>query len=112
MENQLKNTIKEMSAEQTTLKPQRKEVHFEGDRKLSPAEAVVRHLTNRQQLRLMYIAYAILREKDPVEAVGNYDPKDPYQVRAVQKYVDQHADFFKQRKAKWETANALYQASK
>lgn len=102
MENTLKTTIKTMSAEQSSCKEQRKTVYFQGERKLSASEATALHLHNRQKLRLLYVAYALLRDKDPIVAVGNYDPQNVWEVKAVEKYVKEYEAYFKARKEAYE----------
>jgi tRNA splicing ligase len=62
----MKNAIKSKVAEQKSLKPQRKTVHFSGERTVSPSQATWQHRLNRYELRHMYYAYAIMRGKDPM----------------------------------------------
>lgn len=59
----LKAAIKYKVAEQKLLKPQRKTVHFKGERTVTPGQAVWTHYLNRYELRHMYIAYGIMRGK-------------------------------------------------
>lgn len=112
MENKLKNQIKELSAEQTFNKDQRKAVHISGERKISATEAAAKHVANRYKLRLMHVAYAILRGKDPVVAVSNYDSSNPFHVKAVEKYVKEHEEYFAERKAYWEVKQAAWDLAK
>ena len=60
----LKKDIKEKSELQRFYKNQRKTVHLVGERKMSPSNATWKHVCNREELRLMYLAYGILRGKD------------------------------------------------
>jgi hypothetical protein len=65
----LKNAIKVKVAEQKSLKPQRKPVHFKGERTVSAYEATWKSQLNKWELRHMYYAYAIVRGKDPLTGV-------------------------------------------
>ena len=56
--------IAEVEKEQKTIKPQRKTVHFEGERTLSPIEAYWKVRNNKYDLRIMYAAYNLLRGKN------------------------------------------------
>lgn len=65
-----KNILKEFRAEiaklekeQKIIKPQRKTVHFTGERTMSPSEAVCEVVDNKGKLRTMYAAYNLLRGK-------------------------------------------------
>jgi hypothetical protein len=60
----LKNKIKELASHQKFLKNQRKTVHFIGSRKIEPKEAEAQHRSNREELRIMYATYGILRGKE------------------------------------------------
>jgi hypothetical protein len=59
----LKTDIKRLSAEQKTLRPQRKSVHFTGIRTVPAWKATADHLYNRWELRYLYLAYGIMRGK-------------------------------------------------
>ena len=60
----LKNKIKDLASHQKFLKNQRKTVHFIGTRKIEPKDAESQHRSNREELRIMYAAYGILRDKE------------------------------------------------
>ena len=55
--------IAELEKEQKIIKPQRKTVHFTGERTISPSEAVYEVVDNKGKLRIMYAAYNLLRGK-------------------------------------------------
>lgn len=59
----LKSEIKELVLEQKFLKNQRKTVNLVGERKIGEFEATMKHISNREKLRLMYAAYGIIRGK-------------------------------------------------
>ena len=70
MDTNLKNAISamrekiaELEKEQKTIKPQRKTVHFTGERTLSPWEAWCKVGDNKERLRILYAAYNLLRGK-------------------------------------------------
>jgi hypothetical protein len=74
----LKESIKNASAKQKWYKNQRKTVHKDCSKKLgdwddiSPDEATWKHSANREILRTMYLAYALLRGRDLSETDRNY----------------------------------------
>lgn len=59
-----KEEIAELAKEQKTIKPQRKTVHFTGERTLDPHSAYCKVICNKQTLRFMYAAYNLLRGKN------------------------------------------------
>lgn len=71
MDTNLKNAIAAMreeiaalEKEQKAIKPQRKTVHFDGERTLSPWEAWCKVGDNKEKLRILYAAYNLLRGKN------------------------------------------------
>ena len=60
----LKNQIKELAVNQRSLKNQRKTVKFVGVRTMEPEHAAYKVFKNKEELRIMYAAYGILRGKD------------------------------------------------
>lgn len=63
--SRMKNDIKVLVKEQRITKANRKTVNFVGERIMSPSSANWDAMANRDKLRQMYQAYAILRFKDP-----------------------------------------------
>ena len=70
MEENLKNAISamreriaELENRQKEIKPQRKTVHFEGERTIKPCDATEEAKNNKYDLRLYYAAYGLLRGK-------------------------------------------------
>jgi hypothetical protein len=59
----LKNDIAILAEKQGKAKPQRKTVHFQGERTMSPGEATDFVDETRYELRMMYAAYGLLRGK-------------------------------------------------
>lgn len=71
MDTNLKNAIAAMreeiaalEKEQKAIKPQRKTVHFTGERTMSPWEAWCKVGDNKERLRILYAAYNLLRGKN------------------------------------------------
>lgn len=66
--------IEKLEKEQRVVKPQRKTVHFTGERTLSPADAYKKTVYNKSKLRAMYAAYNLLRGKNFEVTEKNYKP--------------------------------------
>lgn len=77
MENLLKADIKLLAEGQSALKEQRKTVHFEGERTLTPNQAFSKHLENRHQLRLLYAAQGLLKGRT-LEQIETKNRPDVY----------------------------------
>jgi hypothetical protein len=94
----LKNEIKKLAENQTVLRDQRKSVHNKLERTIDPREATWKHLANREQLRLLYAAYAILRgrtieEVDVLNPTKDESKKSILQCRTqIEKIVAEHID--------------------
>lgn len=84
--NTIKNEIVELSKYQREVKANRKTVNFEGKRIMSANEANWQVLKNRERLRHLFIAYAILKGKEPV-----YPTKTEYSQLLVDKLVQQYS---------------------
>lgn len=69
--NSLKEKIKSMSAEQTSIKQERKSITFQGKRTMDPSVATATAALRGENLRRLYVAYAVLRGKD----AKRFDPK-------------------------------------
>ena len=70
--NILKNEVIDLSNIQKILKNQRKTEKLVGKRLMEPWEAVFKHQTNREQLRLMYAAYGLMRGKSFSQTENKY----------------------------------------
>ena len=66
----LKSEIKALAAKQKATKEQRKTVKFTGTRSLTPREAQILAFCQKEELKHMYIAYALLRGKSIETAIG------------------------------------------
>jgi hypothetical protein len=84
----LKAAIKVLVAEQKSLKPQRKTVHFSGERSHTPYQATSKHQANRYDLRHMYIAYGIMRGKG-IEVIEP-KAKTPHNEYWVEKIIEKY----------------------
>lgn len=94
--NTLKQIIKTKAAEQTFYKSQRKTVNLIGERKLDPHTASYKHLSNREDLRDLYIAYAICRGKDPKLAIASFKPDHAVKGTRIGNLVDKYETEFKE----------------
>jgi len=92
----LKKDIKEKVELQKYYKNQRKTVHKDCSRKfgdlpdISPSDAAWKHMCNREELRRMYLAYGILRNRDLDTIDRNHGDIGGYQNIAIEyekKYV-------------------------
>ena len=68
---ELKAKIKVAAEYQRFLKNQRKTVKLVGKREIDPSEATMKHGHNRLELRAMYMAYAIIRNKSNIELIDS-----------------------------------------
>ena len=84
----LKSEINALAIQQRELKNQRKTVHIVGERTKSPWEAADLHSYNRYRLRIMYMAYGLLRGRTQDQIESN--PKTPIDMDAVKKLVEKH----------------------
>lgn len=89
----LKIRIKNLAAQQTATKNQRKTVSFSGERTMSASEAQWRAMSNKDQLRHLYLAYGMLRGMtvEQIESKSN----TPFDLVRVNKLIEFHKDEFK-----------------
>ena len=71
----LKAEIKRLAEYQKYLKNQRKTEKLVGDRVIWPSEAAWKHRVGREQLRIMYAAYGIMRGKTFDQTEKNNRPE-------------------------------------
>lgn len=88
----LKSAIKLLVIEQRQIKPQRKTVHFTGDRTMPPWKAQATHLLNRFELRYMYLAYGLMRGKTILQMeVKSKEPAiEKYITKVIEKYESEN----------------------
>jgi hypothetical protein len=72
----IKNDIKKLSEEQRFLKNQRKDVHLKGERILDPKKAAYKHMSNREDLRILYAAYGLMRGKSFSQTENKYSEEE------------------------------------
>lgn len=82
----LKEKIKVLAQEQVFLKDQRKTVKLQGERKMEPWKACLQHQSNRSELRPLYMAYGILKGKQPHEIDINYGDNLTYVNKIIEQY--------------------------
>ena len=95
----LKNEIKKLAEAQSVLRDQRKSVHNKLERTITPNEAAWKHQANREELRLMYAAYAVLKGST-IEEVDAQNPTKDIASRytilqcrtQIEKIVELHID--------------------
>lgn len=83
---EFREQIAKLEKEQKTIKPQRKTVHFKGERTLTPYDAWVTTKHNKEILRAMYAAYNLLRGKNFYITEKNAKPinrKEYYELYGV-----------------------------
>lgn len=71
----LKAEIKRLSEYQIYLKNQRKTVKLVGERRMEPSEAAWKHRVGREQLRIMFAAYGLMRGKTFDQTEKNNRPE-------------------------------------
>lgn len=74
--NDIKDRIAILAKEQKNLKPQRKSVHFNGERTIDPSEATYKVGNNKSELRYLYAAYGLLRGKGFEITESSFKPLD------------------------------------
>lgn len=85
--NKIRTEIKTLSEQQTVLKPQRKTVYFTGERTTDSESAAYKVIDNRNKLRHLFEAYAILKGKD-----RQVHTKAEISESLVNKYVEQYTE--------------------
>jgi hypothetical protein len=76
----MKVDIKKMVELQKFYKNQRKTKNLVGERKIPTDEATWKHITNREDLRIMYGAYGLARGKSFSQIENNY-PEDNHPLK-------------------------------
>jgi hypothetical protein len=90
----MKEDIKAKAEEQKFLKNQRKEVHIVGERKMPAKDAQYKHMTNREDLRVMYAAYGIARGRS-FSQIENHFPEVDHPLQKYQKTIDRILEKYK-----------------
>lgn len=90
----MKADIKKMVELQKFYKNQRKTENLVGKRKMSPSEATWKHLTNREDLRIMYAAYGLARGKSFSQVENKY-PEENHPLNAYQNSIKRILDKYK-----------------
>lgn len=85
----LKSAIKAIAEKQRQTKEQRKTVNFKGTRSLNPKDAQLLAIGQKNQLKHMYIAYALLRGKSIEKVIS---PNTDYSQRRVDEIVANYAE--------------------
>lgn len=85
----LKLAIKDLSKKQRETKEQRKTVNFKGTRSLDPHKAQMLAISQKEELKHMYIAYAQLRGKSIETAIK---PTTAYSKKWVEEIVQKYGE--------------------
>ena len=83
----LKNNIEILSKRQTFLKNQRKTVNLIGEKKMEPWLATMEHQKGREDLRLLYAAYGLMRGKTFSE-IENHYPEEDHPLNQFKTQID------------------------
>lgn len=83
----LRENITVLEKEQRFLKNQRKTVNLIGERKIFNGQAQVKHIFNREKLRLMYAAYGLARGKN-YSQIENAYPEENHPLKNYQSRID------------------------
>jgi len=83
----MKVDIKAMVELQKFYKNQRKTEKLIGERKLSQSDAIYKHQTNREDLRIMYAAYGIIRGKSFSQIENKYS-EEKHPLHAYQQTIN------------------------
>lgn len=88
MFEQIKSEIASLVAEQISLKPQRKTVHFTGNRTVPADKAAYEVVINKGSLRHLYIVYGLFRGKtlDQIEPKRKSEPNPWIIENLMEKY--------------------------
>jgi len=76
----MKEDIKTKAEEQKFLKNQRKAVKIIGERVIPAKDAAYKHMTNREDLRIMYAAYGVARGKS-YSQIENHYPEEGHPLK-------------------------------
>ena len=90
----MKEDIKTKAEEQKFLKNQRKDVHMKGERKMPAKDAQYKHMCNREDLRVMYAAYGLVKGRSFSQTENHY-PEDGHPLQKFQKTIDRILEGYK-----------------
>lgn len=85
----MKVDIKSMVEKQKFYKNQRRTERLVGKRVISPSDATYKHLTNREDLRVMYAAYGLARGKSFSQIENKY-PEENHPLNKYQGTIDRY----------------------
>jgi len=90
-----KEDIKKMSENQRSLKNQRKTVKLVGERTMEPWQATYEHQSNRENLRLIYAAYGLMRGKSFSQTENKF-PEEDHPLKEYQSKIDKIIEKYSQ----------------
>jgi len=83
----IRTDIKQLVDQQVVLKPQRKTIHFTGIRTVEADQATYNVFSNREKLRHLYEAYAVLKGKERQKCV-----KKEISQSLIDKYILEYTE--------------------
>ncbi|MFA5207323.1 MAG: hypothetical protein WC428_01585 [Candidatus Paceibacterota bacterium] len=90
----MKEDIKTKAEEQKFLKNQRKTIKIIGERVIPAKDATYKHMTNREDLRIMYAAYGLARGKN-FSQIENHYLEENHPLQKYQKSIDRLLEKYK-----------------
>ena len=92
--SKMREDIKTKAEEQKFLKNQRKTVKIVGERTIPAKDAAYKHMTNREDLRIMYAAFGLARGKSFSQTENHY-PEADHPLQKYQKSIDRLLEKYK-----------------
>jgi len=92
--SKMREDIKTKVEEQKFLKNQRKTVKIIGERTIPAKDAAYKHMTNREDLRIMYAAFGLARGKSFSQTENHY-PELDHPLQKYQKSIDRLLEKYK-----------------
>ena len=92
--SKMKEDIKTKTELQKFYKNQRKDVHIKGERKMPAKDAQYKHMCNREDLRVMYAAYGLVKGRSFSQTENHY-PEDGHPLQKFQKTIDRILEGYK-----------------
>jgi hypothetical protein len=91
----LKNDIKKLVEYQKVYKNQRRTKRLVGERTMEPWEAAMNHEINRENLRIMYAAYGLMKGKTFSQIENNKNVEEEHPLVKFQYKIDEKLLLYK-----------------
>ena len=92
--SKMREDIKTKVEEQKFLKNQRKTVKIIGERTIPAKDAAYKHMTNREDLRIMYAAFGLARGKSFSQTENHYSEEN-HPLQKYQRSIDRILEGYK-----------------